>query len=27
MFNFKPFELLNFQIEEKQDVNIKQLFS
>ncbi|MEK6663595.1 MAG: LemA family protein [Pseudomonadota bacterium] len=26
-FNFKPFELLNFQIEEKQDVNIKQLFS
>lgn len=27
MFNFKPFELLNFQAEEKQDVNIKQLFS
>ena len=26
-FNFKPFELLNFQADEKQDVNIKQLFS
>jgi len=26
-FNFKPFELLNFQTDEKQDVNIKQMFS
>lgn len=26
-FNFKSFELLNFQDDEKQDVNIKQLFS
>lgn len=27
MFNFKSFELLNFQVNEKQDVSIKQLFS
>jgi LemA protein len=26
MFNFKPFDLLEFQAEEKQDVDIKQLF-
>jgi LemA protein len=26
-FNFKPFDLLEFQADEKQDVNIRQLFS
>jgi LemA protein len=26
MFNFKDFDLLEFQAEEKQDVNIKELF-